>query len=72
MRIRAINVVCCSRYEEIVVERSLKPWLFPNFIFYHSKLGESFEELAHFMWPFINQVLLSSKAKTISRISCFS
>ncbi|CAH1380099.1 unnamed protein product [Tenebrio molitor] len=53
------------RYEEIVVERSLKPWLFPNFIFNHSKLGESFEELAHFMWPFINQ-LMDLKRKIFS------
>jgi hypothetical protein len=61
-----------SRFEEIVVERSLKPWLFSNFIFNRSKLGVSLEELSHFMWSFIDQVLLSSIVKTISRVSCFS
>ncbi|KAH0816467.1 hypothetical protein GEV33_006325 [Tenebrio molitor] len=45
------------RFEELVLERCLKPWLYPNFTFKHSPLGKETTKLSENIWPFVTQLM---------------
>lgn len=60
-------VNCLHQVSELILERLSRPWLWPNFIFAHSKQGRKFKRCLRVMKDFTMGVIKERKEEWVSK-----